>query len=169
MPVRYSNYAFKEIQRFDQWWIWTILALVTLIPVYGIYQQIILGIPFGDHPASDMGLLIILIGVLMLDVLFFTMKLSTHINAEHIEMRYFPLVKKRVKWTEVAHADVVDYGFVGYGIRLFTRYGTVYNVKGRKGLAIELKNGKKFLIGTQRAHDLIQLLSSRQLETSQNS
>jgi len=46
---------------------------------------------------------------------------------------------------------VVDYGFVGgWGVRWWTKFGTVYNVMGRIGLAIELKNGKKLLIGTQK-------------------
>jgi hypothetical protein len=50
---------------------------------------------------------------------------------------------------------VLNYGFVGgWGVRLWTKYGTVYNVKGNIGLAIELKNGTKFLIGTQKEIEL---------------
>ena len=40
-------------------------------------------------------------------------------------------------------AKIVNYGFVGYGIRLGSQYGTIYNVNGNKGFAIELSNGKK--------------------------
>lgn len=53
----------------------------------------------------------------------------------------------------------VNYGFVGgWGIRPWTRYGTVYNTRGQEGLAIELKNGKKFLIGTQNQAELLNYL-----------
>jgi len=53
----------------------------------------------------------------------------------------------------------VHYGFVGgWGIRLFTAYGTVYNMRGAKGLAIRLKSGKKFLIGSQRSEVLNQFI-----------
>ena len=48
----------------------------------------------------------------------------------------------------------MNYGFVGYGIRLGSKYGTVYNMKGNRGLAIELNNGKKFVIGTQKEMEL---------------
>ena len=41
-----------------------------------------------------------------------------------------------------------------YGVRLGSKYGTVYNINGNKGLAIELKNGKKFMVGTQKAAEL---------------
>nr|WP_315263057.1 hypothetical protein [uncultured Flavobacterium sp.] len=44
----------------------------------------------------------------------------------------------------------MNYKFLGFGVRLFTSYGTVYNTKGDTGLAIELKCGKKILIGTQK-------------------
>lgn len=56
---------------------------------------------------------------------------------------------------DIKSAKVVNYGFVGgWGIRLWTAYGTVYNIKGNKGLAIELFNGEKFLIGTQKENEL---------------
>lgn len=50
---------------------------------------------------------------------------------------------------------VINYGFVGgWGIRLWTKYGTVYNVSGNKGLFIKLKNGKTMVIGTQKSQEL---------------
>ena len=58
-------------------------------------------------------------------------------------------LKKIISLSDVLEAKSVDYDFVGYGIRLSIKYGTVYNVKGNQGLQITLKNGKKYLIGTQ--------------------
>ncbi|WP_282032750.1 hypothetical protein [Aequorivita sinensis] len=75
-------------------------------------------------------------------------------------MRFFPFVKKKVNWKDVKSAEVVNYGFVGgWGIRLGTKYGTVYNIKGNRGLAIELLNGKKFLTGTQKETELREILA----------
>ena len=60
-----------------------------------------------------------------------------------------------MSWKEIKKVEIVTYGFVGgWGIRLWTKYGTVYTIKGNKGLAIELLNGKKFLIGTQKETEL---------------
>ena len=58
-----------------------------------------------------------------------------------------------------SHAEIVNYGFVGgWGIRLWTKYGTVYNMRGNKGLAIALTDGNKFLIGTQKPEELTAIL-----------
>lgn len=77
------------------------------------------------------------------------------IDSSGIDMRFSPLSSKKVKWSEIDSAEVVDYGFVGgWGVRLGSKYGTVYNVNGSKGLALKLKNGKKFVIGTQKEDEL---------------
>jgi len=87
------------------------------------------------------------------------MKLKTSIDKNGIQMIFFPFTRNRVEWNEIQDTKVVNYGFVGgWGIRLWTKYGTVYNMKGNKGLAIELKNGKKFLIGTQKEVELNNVL-----------
>jgi hypothetical protein len=60
-------------------------------------------------------------------------------------MTFISFVEKRVKWADIREAKILVNGFVeGWGIRYWTRYGTAYNIKGRKDLAIELINGKKF-------------------------
>lgn len=56
-------------------------------------------------------------------------------------------------------SGLVNYGFVGgWGIRLGTKYGTVYNTKGNKGLFILLNNGKKYCIGTQKEDELREII-----------
>ena len=150
---------FKEEQKFTQWWLWLILIGIGLLPIYGIYKQLILGEQFGDNPMSDLGLIIFTVFVFGLIAMFWYMRMITEIDQNEIRMSFFPFVKKRVKWKEIKNAEVVNYGFVGgWGIRLCTKYGTVYNIKGNKGLAIELLNGKKFLIGTQKETELSEII-----------
>ena len=91
--------------------------------------------------------------------LFIAMKLKSKIDHDKIELSFFPFVKKTIKWTEIKKAEVVNYGFVaGWGIRLSAKYGTVYNIKGNKGLAIELLNGNKYLIGTQKETEMDEIV-----------
>jgi len=161
MPLKYTLSHFKEVQRFDQWWIWMILLGVTIIPIYGIYEQVIMGHSFGGDSMSDIGLTLVFLLVLLLDLLFIYVKLITEISLDHINIKFLPFAQKSIRWRDIESAEVVDYGFLGYGIRLFTRYGTVYNGKGSKGLSLRLKNGKKFLIGTQKPIELIQFLTAR--------
>ncbi|MBT8285630.1 MAG: hypothetical protein HKO75_09675 [Flavobacteriaceae bacterium] len=149
------NVLFKEEQGFTQWYIWLLLFVILLIPGYGIIQQMILEVPFGDNPMSNLGLIVFLIGMLLLCLFFWKLKMRTIITRDHLYIKFKPLANKRIRWKDVASAEIVKYSpMIGYGMRFSPLYGTVYNVKGRKGLALKLKNGKKLMIGTQRYREI---------------
>lgn len=141
---------FKEQQQFTQWWLWIILTGIGIIPIIGIYKQLIIGEKFGNNPMSDLGLIVFAIFIFGVIALVCLIRLETEIDGNEIRILYFPFVKRRVKWEEVKSAEVVSYQSVGYGIKRSSKYGTIYNAKGNKGLAIELHDGKKLLIGTQK-------------------
>lgn len=150
---------FKEEQKFTQWWLWLILIGIGLIPIIGIYRQLVKGEVFGNNPMSDSGLIFFALCTFGLLILFRFVRLKTEIDQREIRMRFTPFTRRQVKWSDVQSAQVVNYGFVGgWGIRLWTKYGTVYTTKGNKGLAIRLKNGKKFLIGTQKESELNKII-----------
>lgn len=138
-----SGKVFRESQKFTQWWLWLMLLSIGALLFYAA--------------PANLGALILLV----ISLLFLFMRLITKVDEEGVRFNFFPFVKRAYSWNDIASARIVDYGFVGgWGIRLFTSYGTVYNVKGRKGLAVELKNGKKFCLGTQRPEELQKTLSS---------
>ena len=146
---------FKEEQKFGQWWLWLILGALLLLPVYGLYKQVILEESFGTKPTSNLALLFMFVVILLLFGLIWWMRLRTEIDQKGIRVTFSPLDRQNILWIDVQSAKVIDYGFVGgWGIRLWTKYGTVYNTQGKIGLAIILKNGKKFLIGTQKELEL---------------
>jgi len=150
---------FKEEQKFTQWWLWLILIGIGILPIFGIYKQLIMGEKFGEKPMSDFELIIFAVFIFGLIAMFWFIRLKTEIDQTEIRMNFFPFVKKTAKWKEVKSAKIVNYGFVGgWGIRLWTNYGTVYNTDGHKGLAIELLNGKRFLIGTQKEIELNEIV-----------
>ncbi len=151
---------FKEVQYFNQWWLWIILIGCLIIPFVGIISNLSGNEIAGRVWTLDAGLWVYLILSLLIFLLFKIMHLRTEITRDEIRMKLVPFKSKRTKWKDVASAQVIDYGFVGgWGIRLFTKYGTVYNIRGSKGLAIELKDGKKYLIGTQDPESLKKYLA----------
>ena len=153
------NTLFTEKQKFTQWWLWVLLLGIGMIPAIGIYKQFFLGEEFGSKSMSNVGLILFSIFVFLLFAFFYFLELKTKITSEEISFTFFPLASKKVKWEGISEAKIVNYGFVGgWGVRLWTPYGTVYNTKGKIGLAIELKNGSKFLIGTQKETELKNVL-----------
>jgi len=51
-----------------------------------------------------------------------------------------------------------EYG--GHGIR-YSNNGKAYNVSGDRGVQIELLNGNRVLIGSQRAEELVQAIQAK--------
>lgn len=146
---------FNESQRFSQVWLWVIILGTSFIPVIGLYQQIVVGVPFGNNPMSDLGLAIMLLFEAALLYFFWSIRLVTEIDHHEIRLAYRPFMRRSIPWSEVQKAEVVNYGFVGgWGVRYSSSYGKVYNVNGKYGLALELKSGSKLCIGTQRPEEL---------------
>ena len=147
--MKSSKGAFTEIQKFTQWWLWAFLTGLVLLPVYGIYKQILLGQPWGSNPMSNAGLWIFLMGTLAFIGLFLYIELRTEIDDRGIRVRLRPISTNVFTWGQIKKAEPITYGFVGYGLRFSFKHGTIYNISGNKGIAVYLKDGGRFVIGTQ--------------------
>jgi len=141
--------AFREEQRFGQWWLWLLVGLSAAAVIIPFAIQLLTGTPIGSKPAPTYILGLFSAFMIGLVYLFSTLKLKTYIDKHQIVMKYGILGSKTIPWSDVEKADIVDYGFVGYGKRISRKHGWVYNVAGKWGLFLTLKNGKKFTIGTQ--------------------
>lgn len=149
------NIVFKETQKFNQVWLWALLLAINVIPVWGIYRQIFRGLPFGNNPAPNWILILFFIFTFSVLFFFWMLQLTTIIDQEGVSIRFYPFTKKRILWSDIQSAEVLNYGFVGgWGIRFGTQYGTVYNTSGNRGLALILKDGNKLCVGTQREEEL---------------
>lgn len=152
--------TFQETQQFKQKWIWIILIASFL------FSLGILAIDFFQDNSVErfdtllIASIIIVISFFPIFLLLYFIKLKTNISSQGVKIDFSPFTKKEVSWQEVETAEIIDYGFVGgWGVRLWTEYGTVYNVAGSKGLHIKLKNGKQFLIGSQKIEELSEVLA----------
>ncbi len=153
---------FEETQKFNQWWLFLLLCL----PLFVIFFSF----DWGQDPESTIGsgnisfsltlpegFFVILIVVLLTLIFFKYASLTVKIDKEKIRIKHLVFYRRTIYWKDVQAAEIVKYGFVGYGIRLSFKHGTVYNVKGNKGLEITFTNGSKCLIGTQRPDELAEI------------
>lgn len=154
-----SNILFYEKQKFTQWWVWAILILTLGFELYIFVRQILFGQPVGTRPVPDVFLIFSTLFLISLFVFVCRLQLETTIDSEKIVMRYRPMIRKTFYWDEIEKAEVINYGFVGgYGVRIGTRYGTVYNTKGRYGLSLELYDGRRIVIGSQKPEQIEKIL-----------
>jgi hypothetical protein len=159
--------SYTETQKFRQAWLWILIIISALVPIAifgaGFYRQIIQGQPFGNHPASDTGLIIgsalVVVFTVSLLLLFGTIKLTTMIDNKGISYRFFPfhLQYRTIRWEEIEKYEVIQYNpladYGGWGIR-YGKGGKAYNVSGDRGLKLYLRSGRNLMIGTQREEEM---------------
>jgi hypothetical protein len=162
-----SEVLFSEKQRFHQWWLWLLLIGVNALILYGIIQQLIFGIPFGDKPASDAGLVLSFLIPLSVLVFFILLRLETYITKEGVYVRFLPFQKtyRHYSWASLSksfvrkYSPILEYGGWGYRFGMSGK-GSALNVSGNKGLQLVTIDGKKMLIGTRKPDEIMQVLRS---------
>ena len=164
--------SFCEIQQFRQTWIWVLVLPISLFIIilfgYGMIKQLVLGQPWGNKPLSDTALAIIgplwiLFGI-GLALFFYSTRLITEVRDDALYIRFFPLTQQRIPFEDISRCEVRTYNpireFGGWGIR-YGRGAKAYNVSGNRGVELQLSNGKRLLIGSQRPPELAQAIEAR--------
>ena len=166
MRINSSSPIYREIQHFRQLWVWVLLLFISVLCIYGAVQQLIMGKPFGNNPASDSMLVVItVIFGFGFPVFMYKINLTTEVHEDGLYFRFFPLHLsfRQIGLEDIAEFNVekyraiIDYG--GWGIK-YGRKGQAYNVSGNRGVQLQLSNGKRILIGSQRAEELAEALKS---------
>ena len=161
-----SPSLYREIQHFRQVWLWALVVFIAVLCLYGAFQQLVLGKPFGTNPAPD-SVMIVLAVIFGLGLPFFMHKtnLTTEVREDGLYFRFFPfhLSFRRIAFEEIkefeacTYSPLRDYG--GWGIR-YGRKGQAYNISGNRGVQLELSSGKHLLIGSQKPEELAETLTS---------
>ena len=144
---------FYEIQQFRQIWI----CLIILIIVIVLYIPIISGVL-----NIFLSIIFFLFGFGFI-WLFYSMKLVTEVKEAGIQITFTPFTNFIIPFNEIKNLEIREYRpileYGGWGIR-FNRTGKAYTVSGKIGLQVELFNGKKILIGTEKSDDLLKSLDN---------
>lgn len=163
---------FKEIQRFNQWWLIVLFAFV-----YLKYGYDLLG-AYREKTEINMDTLIMLIVssiiLVLVTLLIFSLRLETRIDEKGMSYQFWPfhLKAKNIPWESLEecsvrkYSPILEYGGWGFrGViksRLFGLHknGKAYNVKGNIGIQMVLKDGSRILIGTQKMEQAKQVLNT---------
>lgn len=150
---------FEEHQQFRGKWMWlfVILGALPMWIIFGI--QVVGGRPIGDNPAPDwaLWLFFLLLGV-GLPLLFWWMRLRVVVDETSLRIRFRPFREKVIAHDDIQAGEEVTYSpigeYGGWGLRYRPGFGWAYNVSGKQGVVVTLKDGTRMLIGSQRAHEL---------------
>jgi len=157
MPAPTEYVLFAEEQSFRQTWLWALLG-GTLVVLLGAFGLVLLqAAERGDALPAVGGLAVGLVLEIGVIVLMYVLKLTVRVDGNGLHVHFFPLVKKDIplaaiaRWEARTYHPILEYG--GWGIRCGWQ-GWAYNVSGNRGVQLELTDGKRLLIGSQRPDDL---------------
>jgi hypothetical protein len=137
---------FREVQRFRQPWIWTLLGGIGLL-------VLVLG------PISWGGLVVV--GAVA--GLVYSLRLTTEVRADGIYLKMWPLHRsfRCIPWSEIEQYEARQYRplreFGGWGIR-WTPGKLAYNVRGNRGVWIERTNERGVLVGSQHPEEFVEAI-----------
>jgi hypothetical protein len=159
---------FREVQSFRRWWLWLVLLVPFVVIAASLARLVQRGAP-ASLIASLVGACLLLV---LIALWLYVMRLETEVDddALALDFRWFwrrreiPLAEIR-GFEAVTYNPLRDYG--GWGIRYGWRGGMAYNVSGRRGVQLELADGARLLVGSQRAEELARAIAEATRTQSQ--
>ena len=164
--------VFKEEQRFTQLWLIVLLSVSVFVPIVIIIQE------YTKEGAtlSTAGFIKSIVLIVGSILLIFVFKLTTRIDEKGVHYQFFPFhfKLKTIEWKEMKKAFVRTYSpiteYGGWGLKggWSKARGKAINVSGDIGIQLELANGKKLLIGTQKKTEAERVLETYKTKLHQH-
>jgi hypothetical protein len=161
--IEENDSIFREQQKFSPWLrtgVFFSVAITVAVLAFAEARQGMIG-----QPSSILSLLAGILLMLAITALFWNLRLETEVRADGLYVRFFPFHLRYKKFTPQELSEhyarqyrpLLEYG--GWGIK-YGRKGWAYNVSGNMGVQLVFKNGKKLLIGSQKAQELAEAMNS---------
>jgi hypothetical protein len=169
--MRPAATVFREEQYFD-WWVYALIAALELVAGYCLVW-------WTRHWGSvaalqahkwsfefSLGLLVTLALPLLLAVCLLQMTTEVTPTEVRVWFGWVPIYRRVVPITSIRRYHVVQYrpiaDYGGWGIRAGRDGERVLNARGDRGVRLELADGSRLLIGSQRPEELAETIERAQ-------
>ncbi len=150
--------VFIENQRFNQWWLYLLLA----IPLLSLLIPFVLDL----NKIDPLLMLLPLLFLVFVYLFIFSIQLKTRIDENGVYYQFFPInwKLKLISWDEIENCyyrkykPIKEYG--GWGYRMKFRRGKAINIRGNCGIQLVLKDGKNLLLGTQKPNEVKKVIET---------
>ena len=156
------NDTFQEVQYIRRvWWIMLLVIGIAALMWWGFVEQIILSQPWGSNPGPNwmIWLFWLLMGI-GFPLFFLLLKLVVTVQTDGIHIRYFPITSRLIAYDEIEQVTARNYNpireYGGWGVRGIPGKSKkiAYNISGKEGVEIVLKDQRQIMIGSQKAQQL---------------
>jgi hypothetical protein len=149
-----GSILFHEEQRFRQTWVVILILVAVVAPITILTSELLKGrLGRIDFTLSMIAVIAVELPIFLL---VYYSKLETMVTTEGLGYRWRPL---QTKYRMIFKDEVVDIKTrkspaFNYGVHWIPGYGWVHNVRGRMGMQMKLKSGKKTYVGSQKIDEL---------------
>jgi len=149
---------FREKQRFRLGYARIALAMPPAILAVISCRQIVWHHPWGNPPVTNGHLLFLTILTLLVYLRLITVRLVTELRPERLSVAMKGFWRRsRIPVADIRTAAAVEYDpigeYGGYGVRMGPR-GQAYIASGNQAVQLELRDGRKLLVGSQLSKEL---------------
>jgi hypothetical protein len=149
---------FRERQPFRLGYAKIAMAMPPVVLAAISFRQIVWNHPWGDPPVTNGNLIFLTILTLLVYVRLITVRLVTELRPDQLSVAMKGFWRRiRVPVADIRAAVAVEYDpireYHGYGIRSGPR-GQAYIASGNQAVQLELRDGRKLLIGSQQPKEL---------------
>jgi hypothetical protein len=143
-----------------------VIFALALVPIAsGLYQQLVLGRPWGDKPAPDAALVgvgVVTLLLTLLPVALLSLTLTVDVGAQGLVVRLdvrapislILMRPRRIPREEIVEATLASRSALGAGASRVWRRES-YKVSGRDGVELTLRSGKTVFVGSQQPRALL--------------
>lgn len=154
---------FREVQWITQVWVWLLVSFAAAGAWATFILQVIVRIDPEAELVSDLVAWVVWLTVgVGLPLLLFLTRLEVVVKLDRLLVSYRPFASKTFLSQEITkcyarrYKPIREYG--GWGVRWSPSNGRAYNMSGDRGVQLELADGKKLLVGSQRPEELQQAI-----------
>lgn len=156
---------FREVQKFNQWWFQAIVLLTTAFIWYSAIVQLVYGKPVGDDPMSDNSMIVMWLAFgILFPVFMNSLRLVVEVRNNGLYFQFYPFhfSFKHTPFDEIKNYQARDYrplrDYGGWGVR-YGLGGKAYTTSGSRGVLFEFSNGKRLMLGSQKADEFAAAMS----------
>lgn len=148
---------FKETQRFQNWGVLGLLAVLTLGTTIRLGASIISGAESQSHNIILGGLL--LVSLLAILAYFIKVRMKVKVNEKGIKYSIYPWQsnKQKISWEEVKNYEIVDLpqqaALSGWAVQ-YGMHSRGWNMGSNRGLHLELRNGECYFLSIKNLDEL---------------
>jgi len=135
-----------------------IFSMLAAFAVIGVAEFIA-----SQQRIKNIEMIIIATAIILFITLLLFFSLTVIVNEEYVLVKFCTgIIRKKFLLKDIESCEVVkNRWWYGFGIRFIAGSGWMFNVSGLDAVELNLKNGKKFRIGTDEPKELARYICNR--------